>query len=154
MSESTTKHQPKVFLPTTPTEFTPSLLYKLESSLESDYTRSQYAEKFIQDRVKEELQKIQKESSESLKAALSEQKKETRTIESNGTANANKLREQLQILKSKLDSRPVVKSLDPEVAKVKESLIECFRMNKEKPLKCWGEVEAFKRSVGLLEEKN
>jgi len=153
-STASKPEQPKVFLPKTPTEFSPSLISKLDSSLESDYTRAQYTENHIQERIKQELQKIQKESSESLKEALD---KLTLLAEKKGSNKDGKdsisLKHKLEELKSKLDARPSRLQVDPPVMTSKEALVNCIVDNKDRPLNCWDEVEAFKNQIRAFEQK-
>ncbi|CAN6632106.1 MICOS complex subunit Mic19p [Trichomonascus vanleenenianus] len=143
MGARQSKEEPKVFLPKTPTEFSPSLLTKLDSSLESDYTRSQYTESYIQERVQEELRKKQAEATAALKEAVTSLKEGP----SEDKENSNTLREKLVALKEQLDARPKPREHSKELIQAREELVKCFKDNKGKPLKCLDEVEAFKSQV-------
>ena len=43
--------------------------------------------------------------------------------------------------------------VDKDVAKAKEDVTKCLRLNDRRPLDCWKEVEKFKAEVGRLEKK-
>lgn len=142
--------QSKVFLPKTPTEFSNSLVGKLDSSVESDYTRTQYTEKHIQDEVANELRKIEQESAKALKEAFNKLPESESNNNNNTNTDGNSLRQKLDELKSKLDSRPAPQQLGKEISNTREQLVKCFKDNKDKPLNCWDEVQKFKESVQNL----
>ncbi|ANB14259.1 Mic19p [Sugiyamaella lignohabitans] len=147
-SSSKPAEQVKVFLPSTPTELSPSLLGKLESSLESDYTRAQYTEKHIQDRVSEELKKIQKESEAEFKSLAS--KVSEISEEKLGDIDSAKLHAKLDELKSALEARQKRGKFDKEITAARDALATCFKENKGKPLKCQEVFEEFHRKVEAL----
>jgi len=56
-------------------------------------------------------------------------------------------------LRRKLEARKKVEQMSPEVAGVRERLVQCLRINDRRPLDCWQEVEQFKMEVGKLEQE-
>lgn len=56
-------------------------------------------------------------------------------------------------LKKKLESRRKLEQVDAGVAKAKEAVVNCLRVNDRRPLDCWKEVETFKAEVGKLERE-
>lgn len=102
------------------------------------------------------MKKIEKQSSEALKEAIS---KLPTTTANNSTTDdeANKLhatsvKQKLEEIKEKLNSRPKRGELDAETNKAREAVIACLNGNSDKPLKCWQEVEAFKARVKAVED--
>ena len=72
MGSSASKPETKVFTPKAPVEYSASFLAHLESSQETDYTRAQYAESYIQERVALELQKLERDAIEKYQASASD----------------------------------------------------------------------------------
>lgn len=144
--------EPKVFLPKTPIEFSNQLIGKLDSSVESDYTRSQYTDKHIQDLVNAELKKQQAEASKILKEQL-EKASEVSEKKLQNLTDANGLKKKLAELKSKLESRPKVAEWPADLSKSRESLIACLSSNQEKPLKCQEQFEEFKAKAAAWGSK-
>lgn len=57
-------------------------------------------------------------------------------------------------LKKKLESRKKIEALDPAVARAKDEVVKCLRLNDRRPLDCWEEVKAFKKEVSRLEAEH
>ncbi|CDK26670.1 unnamed protein product [Kuraishia capsulata CBS 1993] len=142
-SASKPQQEVKTFVPNTPVEFSSSLLAQLDSSLESDYTRQQYAETYIQKRVSAELSKLEKESQlkfdEGLKEALTP-KKDTSSVSVAGVSDKI---DRITAALDAIEKAKPVKSADLKAAEAK--VADCLRDNKGKPLNCWAEAEAFKK---------
>jgi len=60
--------------------------------------------------------------------------------------------EELDKLREGLDARKKVREMPRAVEKAREELVGCLKRNDRRPLDCWREVEAFKGSVGRMEE--
>jgi MICOS complex subunit MIC19 len=60
--------------------------------------------------------------------------------------------EELDKLRKGLGERKKVRDMPRDVERAREELVGCLRKNDRRPLDCWREVEAFKRSVGKMEE--
>lgn len=142
-SNSSKPAEPQVFLPKTPTEFSPSLVSRLDSAVESDYTRSQQEVTKVQQRVSEELSKLRDEG----KAALKEALEKLPAPKDDGKDDSISIKSKLDDLRAKLEQAPAPVQLSSEAKKARESLVKCFTDNKDRPLNCWDEVEAFKKVV-------
>lgn len=55
-------------------------------------------------------------------------------------------------LRSKLDGRRKLMTMDEGVEGARGRVVGCLRLNDRRPLDCWREVEEFKREVARLEE--
>jgi altered-inheritance-of-mitochondria protein 13 len=98
--------------------------------------------------VAEELKKIQKQSQEDLKIAQS--KISELTDERIGKHDSISLQQRLQELNKILDSRPNRGLFDQQTTKVRDALVQCFKDNHGKPLKCQQEFENFRGRVKVL----
>ncbi|VVT49645.1 uncharacterized protein SAPINGB_P002372 [Magnusiomyces paraingens] len=155
---SSTEKQPstKVFLPSTPTQFSAGLISKMDTSIESDYTRSQYTEKYIQDRVAQELEKIEQDAASALKKAFDESTNpsadNTSSSSSNSISSAD-LRAQVKQLSDKLEATRTRHTLDNDTSAARSAVAKCLTDNATKPLKCYDEYLAFKQKVAEYEQK-
>jgi altered-inheritance-of-mitochondria protein 13 len=129
------------------------------TSPQSDSTRAKTLELHIQNRVREELKKLQ-EAAE--KDFLTLQEKLSATPEpassepkSAGDALRELGREAVQNevleLRKKLEGRKKLAAVDEGVEKAKSEVVRCLRENDRRPLDCWREVETFKSEVRRLE---
>ncbi|KAG5361190.1 hypothetical protein CJU90_2565 [Yarrowia sp. C11] len=147
------EEQPKsrVFVPQTPVEFSSSLINSLESSLESDYTRSQSAGQLVQQKVSEELAKVQYQAQEALALAKKnlEQAEKNEVAETDSVSSAD-LAAKFEALKNKFETSTYVTELDKETDSVRETLVKCLQDNKGRPLDCYEEVEQFKAKLRTL----
>jgi MICOS complex subunit MIC19 len=64
-----------------------------------------------------------------------------------------KVFEELEKLRKGLGERKKVRDMPRDVERAREELVGCLRKNDRRPLDCWREVEAFKGSVGKMEEE-
>lgn len=145
MGSAASKPEAKVFTPSAPVDLSASFLAHLENSQESDYTRSQYTESYIQERVAKELTKLEAEAIEKFKktasdSLLSDDGSKLLVSSSNDKIEA--------LTKSLKDSAQKVKLEVPEsLQKSKQTVLQCLKDNAGKPLNCWDEVEQFKKLV-------
>lgn len=58
---------------------------------------------------------------------------------------------EIEKLRHKLDARKKLSELDEGVARAKQDVVSCLRVNDRRPLDCYKEVEGFKREVARLE---
>ncbi|RCK60380.1 MICOS complex subunit MIC19 [Candida viswanathii] len=150
MGSSTSKPETKVFTPDTPIDFSATFLSQLETSPESDFSRAQYTEKYIQDRVAVELARLEKETIKNFKnttekALLKEDKEDTKL----SVAAANeKITNLTDLLKKNAVLAQVV--IPPTVQEARESVVKCLKDNQGRSLNCWDEVETFKQLVKEL----
>ncbi|CAK9438709.1 uncharacterized protein LODBEIA_P29330 [Lodderomyces beijingensis] len=150
MGSTTSKPETKVFTPQSPIDFSSSFLSQLEQSPDSDYSRAQYAEKYIQDRVAAELAKLEKETIKKFKdttnAALSNDSNTTATEAGLSVPESNgKIAKLTQLLKENAQLEKI--NLTPQITASRDSVIACLKENQGKSLNCWDEVETFKKLV-------
>ncbi|EEQ37969.1 hypothetical protein CLUG_02092 [Clavispora lusitaniae ATCC 42720] len=145
MGSTASKPETKVYTPKAPVDFSASFLSRLENSQESDYTRSQYTEKYIQERVADELKKLELETIKKFQAATSDAlSKEGEASLSVASAN-ERISKLSEVLKESAKLTHV--DLSDDVKNARKSVIACLKDNKGRPLNCWDEVEQFKKLV-------
>lgn len=145
MGSSVSKSETKVFTPKAPVDFSASFLSHLENSQESDYTRSQYTEKYIQERVTSELKKIEGDVVEKFqsttRSALSEEGDDQVSVQSSNEKISN-------LTKAMEGCAKLVQvNVSSDIQFARESVVDCLKGNQGKPLNCWDEVEQFKKLV-------
>lgn len=148
MGSSASKPETKVFTPKAPVDYSASFLSHLENSQESDYTRAQYTESYIQERVASELKKLELDAINKYQASASDALlKDNEKAVSYSSSN-----EKIAALSKTLqESTSLIKiELDDSIINARKAVIECLRDNKGKPLVCWDEVEQFKKLVHNL----
>jgi MICOS complex subunit MIC19 len=121
-STDSTRH---VFSPTTPVNFSPSLISSLESTPETNSSRSKTVDLHIQQRVAEELKKIQDEASSKLDAARKKISEEAEKLGSEGKRGTSEVSGKGEKGGSLLDMSNVsAKDLLPSSLKSSESEAE------------------------------
>ncbi|KAI9846467.1 MAG: hypothetical protein M1838_001251 [Thelocarpon superellum] len=152
-----------------PVRFSQELVDSLQSSPETDSTRERTQELHIQSRVAEELRRLQARESDMLReledqiSAAELPAKEDGTGVGSGPSDPaagdrlralsrESIQREIVALKQKLEGRRKVEEMDPDMKKAKLDVVTCLRDNKQRPLDCWKEVEAFRREVARLEE--
>ncbi|KAI3405383.1 hypothetical protein KGF56_001830 [Candida oxycetoniae] len=154
MGSTTSKPETKVFTPETPIEFSSSFLAQLEQSPESDYSRAQYAEKYIQERVAKELTKLEREAMDKFRATTNEALSRASSSPTNSTpeisvqATNEKIAKLTQLLKENAELEKV--DISPEIKESRENVINCLKSNQGKSLNCWDQVETFNKLVREL----
>lgn len=141
----------KVYVPETPVNFESKLIAQIDNSTETDFTRAQKAERYLQEKVSAKLADLEAEALKEFESKLSSS---TLPDDSNSNSSTNTLStalvnekvEQLKNRLAKLEESHKAKSTESVVA-TKNSLTECLLKNKEKPLNCYDEVEQFKKAV-------
>lgn len=145
MGSSASKPETKVYTPKAPVDFSASFLSQLENSQESDYTRAQYTEKYIQERVSAEIKNLEAEAIKKFQSTTSDalsKEGEAPLSVSSSNEKISKLNKVLQ------DSAKLVQvDLSDDIKNARQSVIACLKDNKGKPLNCWDEVEQFKKLV-------
>ncbi|KHC50152.1 hypothetical protein W5O_00036 [Candida albicans Ca6] len=147
MGANGSKPETKVFTPDTPIDFSATFLSQLESSPESDFSRAQYTEKYIQDRVAAELAKLEKQTISSFKEATDNAilKDDPEDQKLSVAATNDKIAKLTNTLKENALLEKVV--IPPNVEESRNAVISCLKENQGKSLNCWEEVETFKRLV-------
>lgn len=144
MGSSTSKPENKVFTPQAPIDFSASFLSQLENSPESDYSRAQYTEKYIQDRVAQELKKLEAQTIKQFQQTTNDAilpKDDQKRI--SVPSSNEKILHLKQLMKENIDLTKV--EVTDEVKTAREKVVSCFKDNNGKPLNCWDEVQAFRQ---------
>lgn len=117
--------------------------------MKSDYSRAQYTEKYIQDRVALELNKLEKQAREKLNNIADE----TLIAESDkpgvSVRASNEKVEQLNT-NLKENAKLAQIELNEDAKKARGEVINCLKDNKGRSLNCWDEVQNFKKLVDEL----
>lgn len=118
---------------------------------QSDYTRSQSAGQLVQQKVSEELAKVQYQAQEALALAKKnlEQAEKNEVAETDSVSSSD-LAAKFEALKTKFETSTYVTELDKETNSVRETLVKCLQDNKGRPLDCYEEVEQFKAKLRTL----
>lgn len=138
----------KVFQPQTQIDFSEALLTQLESSKESDYSRRQLAERYVEQRVSDRLSELEEDTLKKF-----ENKLESSLLKSDGDdskLSSAALNEKIEQLNQKLglfQEMDTAQSAKYSKDKTKESVVKCLLENKGKPLNCYEEIEKFKKLV-------
>lgn len=146
MGSTTSKPENKVFTPQAPIDFSASFLSQLENSPESDYSRAQYTEKYIQDRVAQELKKLESDTVKQFQQTTNDS---ILPKDDNDVISVPKSNEKVQHLKQlmKENIELTLVQITDEIKSTRENVVKCFKLNDGKPLNCWDEVQAFRQSV-------
>lgn len=138
----------KVFTPATKINVGSSLINQLDSSIETDYIRSQYTEKYIQEEVSKRLDalssKVNQEFQDNLKKSLKAEDEDENLSFSKINSELIKLNEKLTTKESSF------LKLSDEVVKAKQEIVKCLKDNQGRPLNCWDEVKNFEKFVNEL----
>ncbi|SGZ46675.1 CIC11C00000003036 [Sungouiella intermedia] len=145
MGSSVSKSETKVFTPKAPVDFSASFLSHLENSQESDYTRSQYTEKYIQERVASELKNLEAETVEKFQATTGSSLLKEGDDKLSVKSSNEKISNLTKILQE--SAKLVQVELSSDIKDARQSVIACLKDNQGKPLNCWDEVDHFKSLV-------
>ncbi|KAG2195480.1 uncharacterized protein EV154DRAFT_526092 [Mucor mucedo] len=149
MGSSASKPQePVIFYnPSVPLQFSTSLVQNLEKKAEqtTEKTQARQVEAIVQQRVTEELEKLQQEQA---------QLKEKFHVElsDNVNATAPAVNTDIQAMVDRI-SRSSAKEVSPEIKKAQEEVVACYNNNKSRTLDCWKQVENFKQAVTEEQKK-
>lgn len=121
---------------------------KWNTNPQSDYSRAQYTEKYIQDRVSQELAKLEQETikqfQETTTAALAKDAKPELSV----AATNEKIVKLRQVIEENIKLAKV--ELDENIVDSRYKVLQCLKNNEGKSLNCWDEVEQFRKSVKEL----
>ncbi|KAG5421730.1 hypothetical protein I9W82_000822 [Candida metapsilosis] len=153
MGSNASKPETKVFTPTTPVDFSSTFLSQLEQSPESDYSRAQYTEKYIQDRVAQELQKLESQTIKKFQQTTNEAVANDKSSSSNKsklsvTETSAKVAKLTQLLQDNAKLEQI--EITPALQNSRDQVIQCLKDNQGKSLNCWDEVETFRTLVRNL----
>ncbi|EGW34656.1 uncharacterized protein SPAPADRAFT_53096 [Spathaspora passalidarum NRRL Y-27907] len=151
MGSSASKPETKVFTPATPIDFSASFLSQLENTPESEYSRAQHTEKYIQERVAAELSKLESQTiaqfQNTTNSALLTDDDKTTALPSVAALN-EKIAKLTQVLQENAKLAKI--EVPSTIAASREAVISCLKENQGKSLNCWEEVEVFRKLVKEL----
>jgi len=135
------------------TKFTNPLISHLDSTKESNSTRSASIEAHIQSRVQQELARLEARS-DSLQEKVEEALKRQGLLTERESANLNSvtLEGDIKELREKFKGIKDSKE-DVEARKAREDLVQCLQLHDRRSLDCWWEVQQFKDKVARLEKE-
>ncbi|KAF4984425.1 hypothetical protein FZEAL_388 [Fusarium zealandicum] len=133
-----------------PNGISQDLVDSLQSSHETDASRSKIVELQIQARVAEELKKLQQKETEALKTA--HEKLSNAEFKEDGSLSQQTVNKEIEEMRQKLEARKQVRPLPENVEGARNEVIRCLREHDRRPLDCWQEVENFKIEVKKLEK--
>ncbi|KAK7432801.1 hypothetical protein QQZ08_000663 [Neonectria magnoliae] len=139
-----------VWKASTPNGLSQDLVDSLQSSSETDASRSKLVEQQIQARVAEELKKLQQQESEALKVA--QEKLAAAEFKADDGPSNHTVSKEIEDMRKKLEARKQVRPLPDTVERARSAVVRCLRDNDRRPLDCWQEVENFKAEVKKLEK--
>lgn len=149
MGSTTSKpSETRVFQPKTPIDFSEALLSQLESSNETNFTRKQLGEKFVEQRVARRLAELEDETLKKFESKLDgslikkDDEKDSLTSELLNE-KVNSLDQRLAALKERDDQKHSKFAKHP----TRQQLTACLLENKGKPLNCYNQIENFKKFV-------
>ncbi|PRT53396.1 MICOS complex subunit MIC19 [Wickerhamiella sorbophila] len=151
MGQTTSKeNNSKVFQPQTPVEVSGRLSNSIQSNPETDFTRNQRTNKYIEDKVAERMYQARIDA----EAELEQAKQKIKEIDEGRIAktDSKKIKDQLEKLHNELSSRPKKGALNKASETARAKLIECFEKNKNRPLNCRAEYDDFHAQVKRMEE--
>lgn len=149
MGSSTSKpSETRVFQPKTPVDFSETLLSQLESSNETNFTRKQLGERFVEQRVSHRLSELEDETLKKFENKLDDSliKKDDENDQLTSQILNDKvgsLQQRLEAFKEKDDEKRSKFGNHP----AKQQLVTCLLENKGKPLNCYNQIENFKKLV-------
>ncbi|KAL3232305.1 hypothetical protein RNJ44_04221 [Nakaseomyces bracarensis] len=149
-SKQTDPVAPTLFTPQSKIEFSQALLSQLEDVSELEYSRKEYAEKAIEQKISTRLAELEVETLRKFKDTLNDSLKPDSEEKSDGLSS-KELSTKLQDLQSKLESFKKLEQDKKEKFELdnkdgaRSKLTECLLKNKGKPLNCIEEISEFKK---------
>lgn len=134
----------KTFYPKTPVEFSSSVLASLDSSTESNYTRQQYVDQYVEGEVHKRLNAVERDKLTQLDSKLDKALLKTPDSKPSVKSVNGDLDRAYTRLKALNEFKP---ERSPEVVSAEQSVVSCLTKNGSTPLNCWEEVEQFKKAA-------
>lgn len=138
----------RIFTPKTQIDISQNLVNQLENSTETDYVRSQYTEKYLQDELAKRLDELSTKSNELFDKTL---RSSVVTEDDTPDLTSSKLNSKIDELAKKInDKKEKFVQLNDEILDQKKEIVSCLIKNKNRPLNCWEEVKNFEKLVNNL----
>ncbi|AMD19887.1 HCL264Cp [Eremothecium sinecaudum] len=137
----------KVFTPATPVNISPGLLSQLVSTKETDFTRQQLNDKFLEEKVSQLYAQREEETLNKFELKLNNALLQDSTVEDelsskNVSKKAAEMREKLSALESNTATK-----VDSKAKEAKKAVKDCLLSNKGRPLNCYEEIQKFKEAA-------
>ncbi|KAH3671452.1 hypothetical protein WICMUC_004633 [Wickerhamomyces mucosus] len=151
MGSSTSKPvETKVFNSNTKINVGSSLINQLEQSIETDYIRSQYTEKFIEEQVSNKIDLLSNKINSEFQSNLLNSFNNNDQEEQDDTSYS-KINHKIQNLQDQIITKDLkIFKINDEIIQSKQEIVNCLLNNKDKPLNCWDEVKNFEKFVNQL----
>lgn len=153
-SQPSKPNEIKIFQPKTQIDFSETLLAQLESSKETNFSRKQLAERYIEQKVSDRLSELEEETlkkfENKLDNSLLTDENNSKDKDSSSSQSSSLLNEKIAKLNEKLDNlqeRNNIKHSKFSNDPVRTDLTKCLLENKGKPLNCYEQIEKFKKLV-------
>lgn len=140
----------KVFQPQTQIDFSEALLAQLESSKESNYSRRQLAERYVEQRVSDRLSELEEDTLKKFENKLESSLLKGDSSDADSSLSSAALEEKIEQLNKKLrlfQDKDNAQSEKFSKNETRVALHKCLLENKGKPLNCYEEIEQFKKLV-------
>ncbi|EDO14935.1 hypothetical protein Kpol_385p4 [Vanderwaltozyma polyspora DSM 70294] len=148
----------KVFIPRSQVDFSESLLATLESSTETNFTRGQIAERYVEQRVAERLAQLEEDTLKKfetkLDASLLNNTSGTDETDPTKSLSTKLLNDKIDALNKRLSAFEVRQFEKDEKLKIldgndgaRKQLLQCLLDNAGKPLNCYDLIQQFKNTV-------
>lgn len=130
----------------TPVQFSSQLLEKLDASTESTLSREQRKASHAAREKGAQLEN----TIAAKKDALTEKLNNSSVPDANPSISSTQLSNKLDEIADHLRNSAEAKlQKSPALLKAENDVTQCFLANKGKPLKCWDEVQIFKKLAGV-----
>ncbi|AET38423.1 Mic19p Ecym_2718 [Eremothecium cymbalariae DBVPG len=140
----------KVFTPTTPVNLSPGLLSQLVSTKETDFTRQQLNDKFLEEKVSQRFaqreQEVLRKFELNLKEALLAEDNKAERLQTLSSQQVGAKVVELQKRMDQLEGHGKQNEASA-LADAREQVRSCLAVNRGRPLNCFEEMEAFKRAA-------
>ncbi|KAF3768802.1 DUF1690-domain-containing protein [Cryphonectria parasitica EP155] len=142
-----------------PASVSQDMVESLQSSSETDTTRTTLLESQIQARVAAELRKLSRESDAQLSSVLSkvgssgkEEGEGSKDKDGAAPLSQHAVNADVERLRKKVEARRLVREVPESVEEARGDVVRCLRENDRRPLDCWREVERFREEVRRMEK--
>lgn len=114
-----------------------------KNKTQSDYSRAQHTEKYIQERVLAELATLEADAGTRFRNAVDASLLGSDDSKLSVSESDGKITSLTKVLKENIALAKV--EVPPAAKEAREAVIACLKENSGKPLNCWEEVNQFKK---------
>lgn len=153
-SQASVQRGPELLVPQTPIELSQTFVSQLEDSKNNDYIQRQYADKFLEGKVKNRLLELEQNTlkefdrtlKQSLQSADESFKKDNLVSTASIISKIDAFQSQLNDVQE-MDAHKKLKLSEGSLSDSRRQVAECLLRNKEKPLDCYDEIQKFKQEA-------